>query len=179
MPEPAAQPVVFDVNVLVGVVAGGNSPFRSWPSPPPVTDNPFADCLGIINDAREFALYLSPHVIANVIRVLVDPQGFGWDGEHAEDYAALLVEIAEASGGDVVAPGVSVSDCRDFEDNRILELALAANASLIVSNDTDLLRMSPWRGIPVITPREFASRVDAARRARRRAHRRGPQMPFI
>lgn len=168
MRRPAAQPVVFDVNVLIGAVAGGNSPFRSWPSPPPVTDNPFADCLGIINDAREFSLHLSPHIIANVIRVLVDPHGLGWDGEHAEQCAAILVEIAEASGGTVLAPEVSVSDCPDFEDNRILELALAANSGLIVSNDKDLLDMSPWRGIPIITPREFASRVDAARRAARR-----------
>jgi predicted nucleic acid-binding protein len=168
MRRPAHQPVVFDVNILVGAVAGGNSPFRSWPSPPPGTDNAFADCLGIVNDAREFALYLSPHVIANTIRVLVDPDGLGWDGEQAERYAALLVEMTEASGGAILAPATSVSDCPDFEDNRILELALAANAVLIVSNDRDLLDMSPWRGIPVITPREFASRVDAARRAERR-----------
>lgn len=169
--EAARKAVVFDVNVLVGAVAGGNSPFRSWPSPPPVSDNPFADCVGIVNDAREFGLWLSEHVLINVVRVLADPEGFGWEVDAAEEYAALLVEIADASGGGIVDPEVRVTDCEDYEDNRVLELALAANTDLIVSDDDHLTRMSPWRGIPVIRPREFASRVDAARRAERRRGR--------
>lgn len=160
--------VVLDVNVLVGAIAGGNSPFRSWPSPPPASDNAFADCVGIVNDAREFALWLSEHVLVNVVRVLTDPDGYRWDLEPAEEYVSLLVEIAEASGGDVVEPEVRVRDCADHEDNRILELALAANADLIVSDDEHLTSMSPWRGIPVIRTREFSFRVDAARRAVRR-----------
>ncbi len=64
-------------------------------------------------------------------------------------------------------PGDTVTDCPDYEDNRILEVALAAQAVLIVSNDSDLLHMNPWRGIPVLSPRDFAGRVDAARRAQR------------
>lgn len=163
--------VVFDVNLLVGAVAGGNSPFRSWPSPPPVSDNPFADCLGIVNDAREFSLWLSEHVLVNVVRVLTHPDGYAWELAVAEEYAALLVELAEASGGSVLEPEVRVTDCSDYEDNRILELALAANVDLIVSDDEHLTSMSPWRGIPIIRPREFASRVDAVRRAARRERR--------
>jgi hypothetical protein len=31
--EPVPTAVVYDVNVLVTAVAGGNSPFRSWPFP--------------------------------------------------------------------------------------------------------------------------------------------------
>jgi hypothetical protein len=49
-------PVVFDVNVFVGAAAGGNSPFRSRPSPPPISGNAYSDCLGIIVDAAEFGL---------------------------------------------------------------------------------------------------------------------------
>lgn len=165
---PTPKVVVFDVNVLVGAVAGGNSPFRSWPSPPPVSGNPFADCVGVANDAREFSLWVSEHILINVVRVLCDPNGFGWELERAEEYAEILLEIAEASGGGVVDPDVGVADCRDHEDNRILEAALAVGADLIVSEDADLTEMSPWRGIPVIRPREFASRADAARRAVRR-----------
>lgn len=167
-----ARRVVFDVNVLVGAVVGGNSPFRSWPSPPPASDNPCADCLGVANDAREFTLWLSEQVLVNVLRVL--GEGFGWDPERAEEYARILVEIAEASGGGVVEPGTRVPDCSDssdYEDNRILELALAADADLLVSDDQHLTGLSPWRGIPVLRPREFASRIDAARRAARRRPR--------
>lgn len=160
--------VVFDVNVLVGAVVGGNSPFRSWPSPPPTSDNAFADCVGVVNDAREFSLWLSEHVLVNVLRVLTSAEGYDWEVEAAEEYASLLVEIAEASGGGVVEPEVRVTDCTDHEDNRILELGLATNADLVVSDDEHLTSMSPWRGIPIARPREFASRVDAARRAARR-----------
>jgi hypothetical protein len=70
VPGPVAVPVVFDVNVLVLAVAVGESPFRSWPSPPPTSGNPSADCLGVVNDAAEFALWLSPHILANTGRVL-------------------------------------------------------------------------------------------------------------
>jgi predicted nucleic acid-binding protein len=163
---PSSRNVVFDINVLVGAVVGGNAPFRGWPSPPPVSDNPFADCIGIVNDAREFALWVTEHILVNVLRVLIE--GYAWDIDRAEEYAGLLVEIAEASNGGVVVPGVAVSDCPDHEDNRILECALASGADLIVSEDEDLTSMSPWRGIPIVRPREFASRVDASRRATRK-----------
>jgi predicted nucleic acid-binding protein len=158
--------VVFDVQVYVRAVVSGNAPFRSWPSPPPTTGNPSADCLGIANDAREFAVFLSAHILENIVRVLIDPhEGFGWDSDVAAEYAGLLVEIAVASGGGVASPEAHVNDCDDWEDNRILELALDCDAQLIVSADSDLLDMSPWRAIPIIHPGEFASRVDVARRA--------------
>ena len=54
--EPVPTAVVYDVNVLVTAVASGNSPFRSWPSPPPTSGNASADCVGIVVDAAEFAL---------------------------------------------------------------------------------------------------------------------------
>lgn len=166
----APQPVVFDVNVFVDAVASGQDSFESWPSPPPTSGHFAADCVGIINDAVEFSLWLSPHILTNLERVLEAPEsegGFEWAAEPIEDYLAVLLEIADASGGGVVKPGDTVTDCPDYEDNRILELALAAQAVLIVSNDSDLLHMNPWRGIPVLSPRDFAGRVDAARRARR------------
>ena len=61
---------------------------------------------------------------------------------------------------------MTVSDCRDFEDDRILECAIASGSDLIVSDDIDLLEMSPWRGIPVLTSSDFVQRTDAMRRSR-------------
>jgi putative PIN family toxin of toxin-antitoxin system len=165
MRTPPAQPVTLDVNVLVTAVAGGPHAYWAWPSPPPLTGNLSANCLGILNDAEEFSLWLSPHVLENVARVLAH---LDWSREKVLEYLQILREIAEASGGGVVEPRVAVDDCTDYEDNRILELALASGSILIVTDDGDLLTMSPWRGIPIISPAEFASRVDAMRRARRR-----------
>ena len=94
--------------------------------------------------------------------------GFEWETQLIEDYLDVLIEMAEASGGGILEPDEAVTDCDDCKDNRIPELALASRAVLIVSNDTDLLHMTPWRGTPVLSPRDFASRVDTPRRARRR-----------
>ena len=163
-------PVTVDINVFVAAVVGGNDTFHSWPSPPPVRGNLAANVVGILNDAREFALFLTEHILANVLRVLTEPApgGYGWAMEPAEQYIELLVEIAEASGGGLVEPGETVTDCPDYEDNRILECAAASGSVLIVSDDTDLIAMSPWRGTPVVTSSEFVKRTDAMRRARRR-----------
>ncbi len=163
-------PVVFDANVLVGAVAAGASDFESWPSPPPTSSNAFADCLGIANDAREFSLYLSEHVLTVTAHVLTDAEhGFGWDLEHTREYMEILIEIAQASGGAVLDPRERVSDCSDFEDNRTLELALACDAALIVSDDAHLTELSPWRGRPVLRPHEFAARTDVMRRSNSRS----------
>lgn len=161
-----AVPGVFDVNVLVMAVVVGNSPFGSWPSPPPTSGNPAADSLGVINDAEEFALWLSPHILDQTARVLADD--YLWPKDDVDRYMQLLMRLAEHSGGGTVDPPPTVTDCADWEHNRILDLAAEVGAYLIVSEDTDLTAMSPWRGTPVLRPRQFAERVDAMRRHRRR-----------
>jgi predicted nucleic acid-binding protein len=64
-----------------------------------------------------------------------------------------------------------VHDGPDHQDNLILDLVAEVGALLIVSNDPDLLSMSPWRGTPVIEPAGFAAKVDAMRRHARRRRR--------
>jgi hypothetical protein len=158
--------VVFDVNVLVLAVSAGESPFRSWPSPPPTSGNPSADCLGVINDAAEFGLWLSPHILASTGRVLAAV--LKTPDEEVDEYLQVLAEMAEASGGGITGPPRTVGGSPDWEDNRILDLAVAVGAFLVVSADAGLASMSPWRGRPIIEPPQFASMADASRRARRR-----------
>lgn len=57
-----------------------------------------------------------------------------------------LVEIRE-----------QISDCRDPNDNKFLELAVCGNADVLVTGDDDLLVLDPFRGIPILTPRDFLS----------------------
>lgn len=52
----------------------------------------------------------------------------------------------------------SVTDCRDPKDNKFLELAAAGGAEHIVTGDGDLLVLHPWRGVSILTPRQF---IDA------------------
>jgi predicted nucleic acid-binding protein len=86
----------------------------------------------------------------------------------AHAYLAALVAIAEHSEGEVLDPPRTVHDCPDQEDNLILDLAVEVGALLIVSNDVDLISMSPWRGTPVVTPEVFRQKVDGMRRHARR-----------
>lgn len=43
----------------------------------------------------------------------------------------------------------------DPDDNKFFEVAVAGNAGLIVSQDKHLLRIKEYRGIRVLTPKEF------------------------
>jgi putative PIN family toxin of toxin-antitoxin system len=48
-----------------------------------------------------------------------------------------------------------ITDCRDTKDNKFLELAVASNASCIITGDKDLLVLHPFRGIPILTAADF------------------------
>ena len=60
----------------------------------------------------------------------------------------------------MVKVGARVSACRDPEDDKFLELAVAGQANAIVSGDQDLLVLHPFRGIPILTPVDFLRLSD-------------------
>jgi predicted nucleic acid-binding protein len=156
---------VVDLNVLVDAVVAEPDPGR-WESPPPVRGEAPAMTLAIVNEGLEFELWLSRHLIEGTSRVL--RSAFGLRADEADAYIEFLNGITSRAGG-LAEPKGRVADCDDWEDNRVLELAEAVGAFIIVSSDEDLRGMSPWRGIPIQSPEAFVSRVDAMRR---RAHRR-------
>jgi putative PIN family toxin of toxin-antitoxin system len=53
------------------------------------------------------------------------------------------------------SPVESIADCRDSKDNKFLELAVASNASCIITGDKDLLILHPFRGIPILNAADF------------------------
>ena len=165
--------VVCDVNVLVSAVGrrGATPPLGDWPRVPPRTGNPWLDTVGILNSGRDFALVTSPHILWNVADVLINH--YGWAVGMTKSYVALLLEMISQTQGIYLDPTSQVADCAaDDEDNRILELALDADADLVVTEDSHLLELSPWRGVPIMTAKDFAARADIAIRAR--ARREGP-----
>jgi predicted nucleic acid-binding protein len=50
----------------------------------------------------------------------------------------------------------------DPDDDKFLACAIAARTPLIVSGDKHLLRVSGWRGMTVVTPRQCVDRYLAA-----------------
>ena len=49
----------------------------------------------------------------------------------------------------------TVSICRDSKDNMILELAVSGQADVIITGDKDLLDLSAFEGISVLSPTDF------------------------
>jgi putative PIN family toxin of toxin-antitoxin system len=55
----------------------------------------------------------------------------------------------------VVAIGEEIRACRDLKDDKFLELAVSGGASCLITGDQDLLVLSPFRGIPIMTSAQF------------------------
>jgi uncharacterized protein len=63
--------------------------------------------------------------------------------------------------GEEICPAESVTVCRDPKDNKFLEVAATGRADVIVTGDDDLLVLHPFRGIPILGPREFLTMLSA------------------
>jgi hypothetical protein len=150
-------PVVFDAGVLARAGTGWNRSGRMWSSPPPTSDDPDADCLGIIADAAEFSLWLSPALLADVAQLTTDPR-----------YLIELEMLARASGGGVALPPEPDPDAAGWPPGSVLDLAAEVGAFVIVSDEKDLLGLSPYQGTAILEPWRFAEKVDQARRHARR-----------
>ena len=60
-----------------------------------------------------------------------------------------------ASVGEWVVIKGHLRACRDPDDDKFLETALAGEAPCIVTGDADLLALDPFQGVRVLTPRRF------------------------
>jgi putative PIN family toxin of toxin-antitoxin system len=96
-------------------------------------------------------LCLSPAVEAEIRDVLRRPKFAKYISEAS---AGRILDILGAPAL-ILEPVERVTDCRDKKDNKYLELALAAEASVIVSSDADLLVLDPWRGIRILKPIDY------------------------
>ena len=69
--------------------------------------------------------------------------------QRLEFLAALVREAEQIEVAEVIA------ECRDPKDNKFLELAVSGGASHLVSGDSDLLVLHPFRGVAILTPQAF------------------------
>jgi putative PIN family toxin of toxin-antitoxin system len=128
--------VILDTNVVISGVFFGGVPGRilsAW-------------------TAGRLVLVLSPAILEEYRRV-----GAELEREHPEagaTFEPILTLIAmHAMLVDTPPLAAPVSD--DSDDDMFLAAALASRTHLVVSGDQDLLRVSGWRGIEVLTPRQF------------------------
>lgn len=136
--------VVVDTNVLVSGLLFGGVPGRilsSW-------------------SAGAFRMVITPAILDEYRRVGIElSKGRKPLVEAFEALLAMLTVHALL----VDAPRFPEPVSEDADDDKFLAAALAANTRIIVSGDKHLLRVSGWRGIEVLKPRQFVDRyINAA-----------------
>jgi hypothetical protein len=72
------------------------------------------------------------------------------DEEDVRSFIAALTR--EAQWVDVE---VQIQACRDPKDDKFLELAVSGHGTHIVTGDSDLLALNPFRGITILPPHRF------------------------
>lgn len=73
--------------------------------------------------------------------------------EDRQQFLRLFGRVAE-----MVPIIYTIQACRDPKDDKFLELAVNGAADLIITGDKDLLDLSPFRRVPIITPAAFLKR---------------------
>jgi len=132
--------VVLDSNVYISAFLFGGMPGRAVGH--------------VIEGAVECFVSLA---ILDEIRGVLQRPKFGLSAEQA---LSIVEEIHALCH--VVTPSVEVDEIApDPDDNRVLECALAARADTIVSGDSHLLSLKPWRGIAIFDPAAFVERMDS------------------
>ena len=129
--------IVLDTNVFISAVFFGGPPYRildAWRS-------------------GRVSLVLSAEIIEEYRRV-GEELGERFEGVDVSPFLQLVVRHAEF----VQAEKFTDAVCRDSDDDKFLECAAAAAAEAIVSGDKDLLTLSAFRSIPILSPRQF---IDA------------------
>ena len=125
--------VVLDTNVIVSALVFGGVP-RS------VLE---------MAAAGRCKLFYSEAIQAEVRRVLADK--FGWGSATLRDVLPIVWGM-----GELVEPQAVVHAVPDDpDDNRIVECAMAAQASFIVSGDRHLLTLGKYKSISIVSPRHF------------------------
>ena len=71
---------------------------------------------------------------------------------------APFLELLVVEGDLVEAISLEQPVSKDPDDDKFLACALASDVEVVVSGDDDLLRVSGWRGIEVVSPGEFVRR---------------------
>ena len=125
--------VVFDTNVFISAFATEGV------------------CSVLLKRARlkEFKLFVCPVVIEEVKNVL--EQKFKAEKETIEEILEVIMETSVFVEITEEIEGV----CRDRDDDLILSCALSSGANYLISGDKDLLELKEYKGIKIISPRDF------------------------
>jgi uncharacterized protein len=104
----------------------------------------------------QLELIVSLALLGELKDVISRPRMRKWfDLDDGEELAMALESRAK-----VVEPQLTVTACRDPDDNYLLALAEASGADFLVTRDEDLLVLRQWKHTIILPPREFLGRVQ-------------------
>jgi uncharacterized protein len=136
--------IVFDASTLVGAAIGRESvPYRA-------VRHAFASDQVAVSEAT----------VSELLDVLARPRLARFIDPELRDEVVSLLDAF----GVFFTPTEAVTDCHDPKDDKYLELALAVDATMIVSSDEDLLVLHPWRGVRILRPAEYLAGAAGAAR---------------
>jgi uncharacterized protein len=124
--------VVLDSNIYISALVFGGNPRTILE----------------LAELRVFEVYVSGPIQNEVERVL--ELKFLWSRARIREAAAYLWTLASPA-----FPRLTVADCADPVDNRVLECALETHAQVIVTGDNHLLKLHPYRGVSILKPKQF------------------------
>ncbi len=110
---------------------------------------------------RKFLLATSPSLVSEIQSTLNYPRirrKYNITNNDVNQLITLLAEDALVVPGDIEAVSGSVPD--DPADEAVLACALDAEADQVVSGDRHLLDLAEYRGIRIITVREFLEKLS-------------------
>jgi putative PIN family toxin of toxin-antitoxin system len=109
----------------------------------------------------DYQLLYSDPLLSELAEMLARPRFRAKYGLTTEDIAAVFSLILLR--GEPVVPVRRIDVCRDPTDNMILEAAVAGQADVVVSGDKDLLTLSPFEAIPILSPAALLRMLQAQR----------------
>ena len=99
------------------------------------------------------------HTSGEILDELQDKlhEKFGFSPKHTR-----LMTLFVKRQTQIVEVSSTLAVCRDPDDDRVLAAALDAGCSHLVTGDSDLLALKQFRGVAIVTPRQFMEAVSAA-----------------
>lgn len=133
-----AERVVLDTNVLISAVLQPKGPPRA--------------AIDAVRATGGVLIFTDPTF--DELRTRLDRPKF--DRYVSREGRALFLAQLDAVSEWVAITGARMA-CRDPDDDKLLETALAGAADCLITGDRDLLVMSPFHDIPILTPADFLS----------------------
>lgn len=135
MPTGERARIVVDTNVLVSAALLPKS----------------ASARALDRALEEFQLIHSEATLSEFVDVIMRSKFVRYlDEERRSHFLFVLAQVSE-----VIGVRTRVTECSDPKDNKFLELAIDGHAQFIVSGDSHLRDLHPFRGIAIVTPGEF------------------------